>query len=404
MTGDGQKLLAVAVEYDAPIATAGLSTTAFTVDGRTVTRVYANTAAQTAETGADGNFAIVELSADDDAALLWGGPDSAGSQQSSTGSAASETGQPADGPQLGSSSSPTITAARATVTQALDITTVSGETYPRSAAVTTDRSADPLVDLFDQFTFDDPKTGKSLPYNLFVPRELEAGRRYPLVLFMHDASVVGAEVKGPLVQGLGAVCWASPDDQRRHPCFVVAPQYPTVVVADDYQPTDYFDTTVNLVNDLVARHPVDPAALHATGQSMGAMLTLGMNIKHPDMFASSYVVAGQWPAEQAEPLVGKKLWITVSQGDTKAYPMNNELTTVIEQHGGSVDRATWDARWDQQRFATEVSAVQSGNADVDYVSFLTGTVPVPSRGLQEHNGTWRIAYSIPGIRDWVLSH
>ena len=222
------------------------------------------------------------------------------------------------------------------------------------------------------------------------------------MLFMHDASVVGADVKGPLLQGLGAVCWAQPDDQQRHPCFVVAPQYPTVVVADDYQPTPLFDTTINLVNDLVKRYPIDPARLHATGQSMGAMMTLGMNIKHPTMFASSYVVAGQWPAEQAAPLAHKRLWFTVSQGDTKAYPMGNELLAVVEREGSTVTRATWDARWPQERFAREVAAVGTHATDVDFISFTQGTVPVPSHGLREHNGTWRIAYSIPGIRDWLL--
>ena len=49
---------------------------------------------------------------------------------------------------------------------------------------------------------------------------------------MHDASVVGAPPTGPLVQGLGAVSWASPENQSRHECFVLAPQYGTVVIDD----------------------------------------------------------------------------------------------------------------------------------------------------------------------------
>jgi predicted peptidase len=32
--------------------------------------------------------------------------------------------------------------------------------------------------------------------------------------------------------------------------------------------------------------------MYATGQSMGAMMTVGTNIRHLELFAASYVVAG----------------------------------------------------------------------------------------------------------------
>ena len=43
--GDGAKTTAVAIEYDAPILSSSLSTASYTVDGRTVKRVYTNSEA-----------------------------------------------------------------------------------------------------------------------------------------------------------------------------------------------------------------------------------------------------------------------------------------------------------------------------------------------------------------------
>ena len=413
--GAGQKLIAVGVEYDADIDTSKLATSSFAVTDRTVTKVYANTSAAVTGTPTNGRFVIIELSPSDSNALLWGGPQpmnggASGSARPSGSAAPTGQSSPAPGhdayvagPALGSSSKPVIKSATATVTQTGAVTTTSGATYAAtSTGITTTKAVDPLVDLFEQKSFADPATGQTLQYNLFVPKNYSPERKYPLVLFMHDASVVGADVKGPLVQGLGAVCWASPEDQARHECFVVAPQYETVVISDDYNPGPLFETTVNLVNNLATQYSIDKAHMHATGQSMGAMMTLGLNIRHPDLFSTSYVVAGQWPSDQAAPLARKRFWVTVSQGDAKAYPMENEIMAVVKANGGQVTTATWDGRSTQEHFADDVAAVTSKGTAINYVSFLPGTVPATGGGASEHMGTWQVAYSIPGIRDWVM--
>ncbi|MBY8858011.1 hypothetical protein K7711_16110 [Nocardia sp. CA2R105] len=401
--GDGQKLIAVAVEYDTGIATSALSTSAYSVAGRTVTKVYANTATAVTASPADGRYVIVELSPSDPVAQLWGLPPGSAPPSTTAPPSPSDGHDPyAAGPALGSAFHLTLTPAAATVTQTGPITTTDRQSYAAGAAITTGHAVDPLVDLFEQKSFTEPTTGRVLRYNLFVPRNYNPSRRYPLVLFMHDASIAGGDVKGPLVQGLGAVCWADPQDQARHECFVVAPQYDSVVISDDYRPSPLFDTTISLVHDLLGRYSIDPSRLHATGQSMGAMMALGMNIRYPDLFASSYIVAGQWPADQAAPLARKRLWVTVSQGDTKAYPGENEIMAVVEQAGAEVTTAAWDGRATPEQAAIDVAAMASRGAPINYVSLLPGTVPAAGDGPSQHFGTWRIAYSIPGIRDWLL--
>ncbi|MFE9604608.1 hypothetical protein [Streptomyces hokutonensis] len=415
--GDGQKFIAVAVEYDTAIDTSTLTKTSFTVEGRTVTKVYANTGAALADQGKDGPYVIVELSLDDDGALLWGG---VGSGEGAPGSAqpsasASSSPSPSDssspyvipGPQVGSTGGPaTIKAAKGTVVQAGTVTTTGGTRYAADDTKTaTGRTVNLIVDDFQQFTYKNPKTGRSLPYNLYVPKGYDRTKSYPLVLFMHDASLITTTVRATLVQGLGAVCWAAPEEQAERPAFVLAPQYPEVVVGDDYKPTSLFDTTADLVRELTGKYSIDTDRLYSTGQSMGAMMTLGLNIKYPDLFAASWVVAGQWPSAQAAPLAKKNLWVTVSQGDTKAYPGENAIMAVVEKAGTKVSRAVWDGQSTAAEFAADVKAMAAKGTTVNYATFKKGSTLAGglanAHGV-EHNSTWPIAYTVEGIREWIF--
>ena len=70
---------------------------------------------------------------------------------------------------------------------------------------------------FKQLTFNDEHTGKTMEYNLLVPEGAEAGEKFPLVLFMADASTAGKEVTAPLTQGYGALEFASDGISRSIP-------------------------------------------------------------------------------------------------------------------------------------------------------------------------------------------
>ncbi|BCY09277.1 hypothetical protein [Actinoplanes sp. L3-i22] len=392
--GDGQKLTHLVLTYDAEIAGRPLTTATFQVPGRTVTGVWTadRPGIDPGQRRGSGRYVVLELSLDDTAAKLWVSLPGTGG-----------TGGP---PTVGDTTpSHQVLPASATVVQAATVHTTHGAAYPASAtAVPNTATENLIVDDFRQLTFTDEVTGLSLPYNLFVPRGYDPRRSYPLVLFMHDASVVAGGHLSPLAQGTGATVWASPADQARHECFVLAPAYPAIVVDDTYLPSAYFETTVNLVNRLTEQYRIDRRRLHATGQSMGAMLSLGMNIRHPDLFASSYIVAGQWPAEQADPLAAAKMWVCVSQGDTKAYPGISAIVARIAPLGAEVATATWNGAGTDAEFRAAVAALRAEHAGFNFASFTPGTVPGATigNGGSEHTGTWRVAYDIPGIRDWIL--
>lgn len=262
-----------------------------------------------------------------------------------------------------------------------------------------------VVDDFKQLAFHDPATGDTLRYNLFIPRAYQAGKAYPLVLFMHDAGATSEITRTTLLQGRGAVVWASPEEQEKRPCFVLAPQYATLIANDNSETTSLLDTTVHLVQALCREYGLDTRRLYATGQSGGCMQAIAMNIQYPDLFAASYLVAGQWDAALVKPLARKKLWILVSQDDAKAYPGQNAITAVLEREGARIGRAVWDGTWTQAQFRAAYDRLHADANQINYVALRQGTVIPPGQsaaGASGHRNTWRIAYDITPIREWLF--
>ena len=59
--------------------------------------------------------------------------------------------------------------------------------------------------------------GGSLPYSLFIPRNLDPSKKYPLVLFLHGADERGSDNRRQLRD---IEPWAKESIQSRYPCFI----------------------------------------------------------------------------------------------------------------------------------------------------------------------------------------
>lgn len=127
-----------------------------------------------------------------------------------------------------------------------------------------------IASTFQVFEYKDAKTGVSMKYNLFTPKNIQAGKKYPLVMFIADASTAGKGVKAPLMQGWGGIIWATDESQAKNPAFVLVPAYDTKATSDDWQTSDQVKITPNLVREIAKKYPIDSKRLYTTGQSMGA--------------------------------------------------------------------------------------------------------------------------------------
>lgn len=223
---------------------------------------------------------------------------------------------------------------------------------------------------------------------------------------MHDAGVTSEQTKATLYQGLGAIIWADPAEQAKRPCYVLAPQYDEIIADDDWRTSKYLETTIHLIQKLIREHKIDPKRIYATGQSGGCMTATAMNIKYPNFFAASYLVAGKWGTDLVAPMAKNKVWWMASEDDLGAFPSFNAITERLEQQGVKISRAVWNGAWnaDQYRFAYDDLTAE--HAQMYYTVFVKDSVfrPTDSRqGASGHRNTWRIAYSIEPIREWLFS-
>ena len=139
------------------------------------------------------------------------------------------------------------------------------------------------------------------------------------------------------------------------------------------------------------------------------MMSIAMNIKYPDFFATSYLVACQWnPALLTPQMKNVKWWITVSQDDAKAYPGEIAITEKLASFGAKVARADdWDAQWPVDKFQTAFDKIAAQNANVNFVTFAKGTVfktaaEANAGGASGHTSTWKYAYNITPVLDWIF--
>ncbi|WP_158615907.1 Tat pathway signal protein [Lautropia dentalis] len=457
--GDGMRLMGVSVEYRRPVNAAQIKAADYRVEGRTIREVYVSrTPAGTPYRS--GRYVVIELNPDEAGALLVVKHPPAGKDASAAagqnadeasgnaavtgaGSASGAASGNAAGAGAGSASgaasgnaagigagnasgtasgntaaadagkgpgnagekqeaAPTLKAARATVI----VEPSNGQGSAQT--LTTSRAVNRVFDDFQHFEYRDEATGKTVRYNLFAPRNRRAGQRYPLVLFMHDAGVTGSNVEATLYQGDGAIAWARPEAQSRNPCFVLAPQFDEIIADDDNRTSGYLDATINLVRQLTSDLPIDENRIYTTGQSGGGMMSIAMNIKYPDFFAASYLVACQWNADLiTQNMAGVKWWITVSQDDAKAYPGQTAIVEKLAEYGARVARGEWNAQWTPAEFLAAFRRMDARGANINFVSFTKGSVfkteaQANAGGASGHTATWQYAYDIAPVREWIF--
>lgn len=257
------------------------------------------------------------------------------------------------------------------------------------------------VALFTQHEYTDEESGLTVPYNLCLPEGYNESETYPLMIFVADSSVNSDEVTDPLAQD-GAAIWATAEEQAKHPCIVLVPQYTTSLVneigmltTDTHEWNDGLTLMKSLFDYILETYSVDESRIYGTGQSQGGMMTIAISDKYPDFYTAQYLVACQWDAEEMAAMADDKLWITVCEGDFKAYPGMNASVEVWEDMGISVVKN--DTMWDSAASAQELDALVEDmiarDGNIHYTVFAEGS----------HMGTWKFAYDIEAIRDWLFA-
>lgn len=388
--GDGRKVAAIVLEYDTPISNKSLTTESFRVEGREVTRIYANNVPEQADKGENGQYVIIEVKTEVDLNAQPKQPTETDIEKKK------ERDRMQGGPGLRagwSTGGDDQYAGNAIIIQTKAIKTTKGKTYQANETpIKSTKEICLVADDFKQEEFTSPYTGQVLPYNIFLPKDYNPKEQYPLILFIHDAGTASGPVTQTLYQGNGATSWAEPEAQARHKCIVVAPEYPVITVDDNWNYSHHLDATIALLKDLQTRYSIDSTRIYVTGQSMGCMSSIVMMLKEPNLFAGALLVAGKWDPELMKPLDQQNIWIISCEGDLSSNTLQGEAVELWRKQGNNVSEATWDMTLPSQKLSEKANEMRNEGNHLLFTHLTGGN----------HRATWFVAYGIEGIQDWLF--
>lgn len=262
---------------------------------------------------------------------------------------------------------------------------------------------------FKTLSFKDETTGKTMTYNLFIPKNYDAKKSYPLVLFMADASTVGKGVEAPLKQGYGGFIWAMDETQRENPSFVLVPSFegPQPATNDQWQVSDEGEIAMRLLQSVVNQYSIDKNRLYTTGQSMGGMLSFYFNVRYPDVFAASIFVGSQWDSNVLAPLAKKNFFYIISAADPKASVGMKQLGEVLKNEGTKFGEVEFSAQLPESEQNKIVNNLIKEGNHINFVRFTPNTVvPQTEKALawkgSEHMYSFDYAYKLKSVRDWLF--
>ena len=190
-----------------------------------------------------------------------------------------------------------------------------------------------------------PATGRQIAhaasgtrYLLYLPLAHERADAWPLILFLHGGGERGEDLSLVRREGLPRILENVPD----FPFVVVSPQE---TLARRWTP----DGLARLLDEVVAKHRVDPARVYATGLSSGAVSALELAAAHPDRIAAVAAVSPNRLPPDVCRLKDVPVWMFHNSGDPR-IPVGRirRFERALARCGGDVrvtlyERASHDA-------------------------------------------------------------
>jgi predicted peptidase len=186
---------------------------------------------------------------------------------------------------------------------------------------------------------------KTLPYRLLPPKDYDAKKKYPLVVFFHGAGERGDDNEKQLVHGMAD--FASDDVMEEYPCIVIAPQCPADVqwvdtpwTADSHtmpkQPTQPMRLSLELIGVLQNEFSIDADRIYVTGLSMGGFGTWDAIQRQPKRFAAAVPICGGGDPAFAKQIAKMPIWTFHGDNDgTVKVKRSRDMFAAINEAGGS---------------------------------------------------------------------
>ena len=207
--------------------------------------------------------------------------------------------------------------------------------------------------------------GETMPYRLFVPDATARSKRLPLILYLHGGGGVGQDNQKQISGGntAGTHAWTTTEAQRKHPAFVLAPQF-----ADSERTNGWAGVAGKVIELLAAvsrEFAIDADRVYVTGQSLGGYGTWDFITKHPDVFAAAVPLCGGGDPSRIGAARTLPIW-AFHGGEDPVVPVTESRAMV--------------------------AALRRAGSSVKYTEY-------PDVG---HN-VWTRAYAEPDLADWLFA-
>lgn len=192
--------------------------------------------------------------------------------------------------------------------------------------------------------------GASRAFVVYVPRDYDPAKAWPLIVFLHGAGERGDDGLKQTEVGIGRAVRLDPE---RWPAIIVLPQCPEGV---------WWDKAIHEVDKAVeqtlAEYNIDRKRMYLTGISMGGYATWVYGAQQADRFAALMPICGGGYPEDAKALASIPIWAFHGAKDEVVLPRESQkMVEAVKEAGGTVtytefedaDHNSWDAAYADQK-------------------------------------------------------
>ena len=188
------------------------------------------------------------------------------------------------------------------------------------------------------FAIPSPAEGRpeKLPFLLYAPRDYDAAKKYPLLLFLHGVGESGdGDFKKLAIHGppkrIGK-------EGQHYPFIVVSPQSPMPgMEMEEIIVSWKTNELMALLDQVEAQLSIDKTRVYVSGMSMGGFGTWRLVADHPERFAAAIPVCGGGKIEWAEKLKSVPIWAFHGAKDgVVPFKLGKEIVDAIQLAGGDV--------------------------------------------------------------------
>jgi predicted peptidase len=205
-----------------------------------------------------------------------------------------------------------------------------------------------LGDIFEPRAYGD--SARRMPFRLFRA-SASSGGKVPLILYLHGAGGLGNDNTKQIRGGnlFGSHLWALPENQRRFPCYIVAPQtsfgwirYDGPRTPDGPRPKavpglgEGAGIVLGIVSLLMKEFPIDASRIYVMGNSMGGGGTWHILAHRSDLFAAGVPVAAGATADDPAAALKVPVWNFHGDADqTVSVEISRTRISALRKAGGA---------------------------------------------------------------------